>query len=88
LQTGMENWVFGCDICQAVCPWNRFSTQTEEADFSSRLPDEMFDLRRLQKLSEAEFLQLFEGTPVRRAGYQNFMRNVQIACGNEVKSKK
>ncbi len=88
LQNGMENWVFGCDICQAVCPWNRFSTQTEEADFASRIPDEMFDLRRLQKLSENEFLQLFEGTPVRRAGYQNFMRNVNIACGNQVKSKK
>lgn len=88
LQAGMENWVFGCDICQAVCPWNRFSGQTEETDFSSRIPDEMFDLRCLQKLSENEFLQLFEGTPVRRAGYQNFMRNVNIACSNEVKSKK
>jgi epoxyqueuosine reductase len=82
LQAGMENWVFGCDICQAVCPWNRFSTHTEERQFDSRLSDEQFDLTALQALSEAEFLAMFEGTPVRRAGYKNFMRNVNIAKGN------
>ncbi len=80
--TGMENWVFGCDICQAVCPWNRFSSHSDERDFDSRLPDEQFDLTYLQTLSEAEFLAMFEGTPVRRTGYKNFMRNVKIAIQN------
>lgn len=83
LQSGMENWVFGCDICQAVCPWNRFSTHTDERDFDSRLNDDQFDLTRLQSLTESEFLQMFEGSPVRRAGYQNFMRNVRIASAEK-----
>lgn len=87
LQPGMENWVFGCDICQAVCPWNRFSSHCEETDFHNRLPDRMFALRELQQISETAFNQLFEGTPVRRAGYQNFRRNVTIAIENQENRK-
>ena len=83
LQTGMENWVFGCDICQAVCPWNRFSAQTGEPDFANRLPDEWFSLENLQQLGESKFEELFAGTPVRRTGYANFMRNVHIASQNK-----
>ena len=83
LQTGMENWVFGCDICQAVCPWNRFSTETGEPDFANRLPDEWFSLENLQQLGESKFEELFAGTPVRRTGYANFMRNVHIASQNK-----
>jgi len=86
LQQGMENWVFGCDICQAVCPWNRFSEHTEDREFDNRLPEEWFDLRRLRQMSREEFTTLFEGTPVRRAGYEGFMRNVRIAEENSRKT--
>ncbi len=86
LAAEMENWVFGCDICQAVCPWNRFSTHTAERDFDNRLPDEWYQLERLEDMTEAQFLQLFEGTPVRRAGYHNFLRNVEIALQNREKA--
>lgn len=79
---GMENWIFGCDICQAVCPWNRFSTHTGERDFDNRLPDEWFDLNRLAQISEQEFRNWFAGTPVLRSGYANFKRNVRIALRN------
>lgn len=82
LQNGMENWIFGCDICQAVCPWNRFSAHTEERDFDNRLPDDWLDLSRLLEMSEAEFKKIFQGTPVLRAGYEGFMRNVGIAREN------
>lgn len=82
LQKGMENWVFGCDICQAVCPWNRFSTHTEERDFDNRLPDQLFNLQQLATMSETEFNDRFAGTPVRRSGYENFMRNISIAREN------
>ncbi len=82
LQPGMENWVFGCDICQAVCPWNRFSSPTGESDFHSRIPEEWFSLKRQLNMSEEEFETLFRGTPVRRSGYKNFIRNVRIAYRN------
>lgn len=79
---GMGNWIFGCDICQAVCPWNRFSAHTGERDFDNRLPDEWFDLKQLAQMSEKEFRNWFAGTPVLRTGYANFKRNVQIALKN------
>ncbi|MFZ0391283.1 MAG: tRNA epoxyqueuosine(34) reductase QueG [Calditrichia bacterium] len=82
LQKKMQNYVFGCDICQIVCPWNRFSTDTAEKDFFSRFKLEDLKLERLLNLSENEFNRLFEGTPVRRSGYQNFLRNAKIAREN------
>ncbi len=82
LQPGMGNWVFGCDICQAVCPWNRFATDTREGDFASRVPEWLWSLEAQLALSEAQFLKIFEGTPVRRAGYRRWQRNVRIALAN------
>ncbi len=82
LQPLMGNWVFGCDICQVVCPWNRFATPTRESDFASRVPGELWLLKAQQQLTEAQFLQIFEGTPVRRAGYHRWQRNVTIALKN------
>ncbi len=82
LARDMGNLVFGCDICQAVCPWNRFQTETEEPDFKERLDDGQRQLEALASLDQASFETLFAGTPVRRAGYENFMRNVKIAMEN------
>ncbi len=82
----MGNWVFGCDICQAVCPWNRFASDTQEADFHSRVPDWLWSLDAQETLSEADFLRIFEGTPVRRAGYARWQRNVAIARKNAHRS--
>ncbi|MGH1363812.1 MAG: tRNA epoxyqueuosine(34) reductase QueG [Calditrichia bacterium] len=82
LQKQMGNWVFGCDICQIVCPWNRFSETTAETDFAERLSHEQYRLTYLASLDEQQFEELFNGTPVRRAGYEQFMRNVAIAQKN------
>jgi epoxyqueuosine reductase len=72
--------VFGCDICQDVCPWNRRATTTAEAGF---LPREVAPpLERLAKLSEPEFRATFRDTPVSRAKYSGFLRNVAVAMGN------
>ena len=72
--------VFGCDICQDVCPWNRRAPITREAAFAPQYfaPD----LERLGSLSEAEFRSMFRGTPVTRAKYAGFLRNVAVAMGN------
>jgi epoxyqueuosine reductase len=77
----MGNHVFGCDICQDVCPWNRKAPVTVEPGFAPRLfaPP----LERLAALSEAEFQEMFRGTPIERARYRGFLRNVCVAMGNQ-----
>ncbi|RMF56224.1 MAG: tRNA epoxyqueuosine(34) reductase QueG [Calditrichaeota bacterium] len=82
LKPGIGNWVFGCDICQIVCPWNKFSESTQISDFHTRIPESWLPLERLEKITSDEFEHLFQGTPVKRAGYENFKRNVGIALTN------
>ena len=83
LQPKMGNWIFGCDVCQEVCPWNRFSGDADEPAYSSRFSEELLNLENLQKLTRDEFNKIFNGTPVKRTGYDNFMRNVKIALKNK-----
>jgi len=82
LHSGMGNWVFGCDVCQDVCPWNRFSENTSEVKYQNKISPEWYDLKRMKEMSMEQFEKLFAGTAVKRAGYQNFMRNVAIAFQN------
>lgn len=72
-----ENWIFGCDICQDVCPWNRFAKPHNESDF---LPlDELFSMNRQQweELTEETYEELFRGTPLKRAKFQGLKRNIE-----------
>jgi len=76
--------VFGCDICQDVCPWNwggnRRAVRTNEPNFAAR--EFAPPLERMASLSEDEFRAIFRKTPVSRAKYAGFLRNVAIAMGN------
>ena len=79
-RAGNGGHVFGCDICQDVCPWNRRAPVTGDAAFH---PGEVAPpLERLAALTEEEFGELFGGTPVWRARYAGFLRNVAVAMGN------
>jgi epoxyqueuosine reductase len=73
--------IFGCDICQDVCPWNRRAPAAAEPPYSPRwfAPP----LERMAEISEAEFRRMFAGTPITRARYRGFLRNVAIAMGNQ-----
>jgi epoxyqueuosine reductase len=79
-QARLGNHVFGCDICQDVCPWNRSAPETREA----ALQPQSFapPLEELASLTEVEFRERFRHTPVWRAKYFGFLRNVAIAMGN------
>ncbi len=81
LRAQIGNHVFGCDICQDVCPWNRKSPVTRDPIFAPRhfAPP----LEKLARLAEAEFRAMFRGSPVERARYRGFLRNVCVAMGNE-----
>jgi epoxyqueuosine reductase len=76
----MASHVFGCDICQDVCPWNRRAPITADAAFAPR--DFAPPLEKLAGMSEPEFRTLFRDTPVSRTRYRGFLRNVAIAMGN------
>jgi epoxyqueuosine reductase len=79
-RVGIGAHVFGCDICQDVCPWNRRAPFTGEPEFAPR--NFAPELDRLASISEAEFREMFRGTPVTRTRYSGFLRNVAIAMGN------
>jgi len=79
----MENWVFGCDICQEVCPWNRFQSPTTEPDFHPRPGVLELTLRQVQEMSDEEFEERFQGSPVRRAKAEGFRRNGRAASEDE-----
>ena len=76
------NRVFGCDDCQLVCPWNRFARPSAETDFLPRHGLDNSQLATLFRWSEEEFLQRTEGSPLRRAGYQRWLRNLAVGLGN------
>ncbi|GGJ97450.1 tRNA epoxyqueuosine(34) reductase QueG [Pseudomonas matsuisoli] len=78
----MGNRVFGCDDCQIVCPWNRFARPTHEPDFSPRHGLDNEELASLFRWTEDEFLSRTEGSPLRRAGYERWLRNLAVGLGN------
>ncbi len=82
LRAKIGNRVFGCDDCQIVCPWNRFARPTEQADFQPRHSMDSADLASLFRWSEEEFLSRTEGSAIRRAGYESWLRNLAIGLGN------
>jgi epoxyqueuosine reductase len=79
-RAGMGGHVFGCDICQDVCPWNWRAAATSEPAFAPRAFAPR--LEELAAVTEDEFRAMFGGTPVMRARYAGFLRNVAIAMGN------
>ncbi|GHD53520.1 epoxyqueuosine reductase [Marinobacter persicus] len=82
LRAKMGNRVFGCDDCQLVCPWNKFSKATAENDFQPRHGLENSELAELFLWSEEEFLKRTEGSAIRRTGYENWLRNLAVGLGN------
>ena len=76
------NWVFGCDVCQMVCPWSRFAPPIGDMAFGQH--DRLLQANLLPELEiDSEmFEQIFRGTPVRRAKHSGYQRNVAVVLGN------
>ncbi|MBT6161927.1 MAG: tRNA epoxyqueuosine(34) reductase QueG [Flavobacteriaceae bacterium] len=77
-QTKMEQWVFGCDVCQSVCPWNRFATPHTEPKLDPH-PD-LLDLTQKdwEEMTEEVFGKLFQKSAVKRAKYEGLQRNISF----------
>jgi epoxyqueuosine reductase len=82
LRSGMGRHVFGCDICQDVCPWNRKAPATSAAEFEPRAGLVNPALDWLAEMQEEQFRAVFRGSPVRRAKLSGLRRNAVIAMGN------
>ncbi|MGW8121453.1 tRNA epoxyqueuosine(34) reductase QueG [Roseivirga echinicomitans] len=78
-QGKMGNWIFGCDICQEVCPWNRFSKPHSEPTFHPK--NELLELfnNNWQDLTEEVFRTVFKGSPVKRTKLEGLKRNIKMA---------
>lgn len=83
LRQGMGNWIFGCDICQEVCPWNRFAPSDSLPEFKRREELDGLSLNDILSLDEQTFDAVFVGTPLKRTGRDVIVRNAAIAAGNQ-----
>jgi epoxyqueuosine reductase len=82
LRTGIGDWLFGCDVCQEVCPWNSRAPQSPEAAFEPRLDSNPINLIGLFELDDAAFRRRFRSTPLWRAKRRGLLRNAAIVLGN------
>ncbi len=82
LAANFGDWVFGCDICQEVCPWNRFAPADSDPLFHPRSDLYSATAQSILNLSEEEFREQFRGTPLERTGYEAIQRNARIAIRN------
>ena len=82
LRPEIGNWIFGCDICQEVCPWNSKAVSTTETGFQPRDGNLTPKLLSLVGMTQEEFSRRFKGSPIKRAKRKGFLRNVLVAIGN------
>ncbi|MCK4568706.1 MAG: tRNA epoxyqueuosine(34) reductase QueG [Bacteroidales bacterium] len=79
----LNDWIFGCDICQDVCPWNRFSKPHKEPAFNPYPQLSRMSNQDWEELDEKTFNMLFEGTAVERVGYEGLRRNIEQGIRNK-----
>jgi epoxyqueuosine reductase len=82
LRRMLGNRIYGCDDCQLVCPWNKFARAASHPDFKVRHRLDSTRLAELFGWTEAQFLARTEGSPIRRIGYERWLRNIAVALGN------
>ncbi len=78
-----DRWVYGCDICQDVCPWNRFQQETEHREFEPRLKNIDPPLHELSVITQEEFSSRFKNSPVKRTKREGIIRNASIVTQNK-----
>jgi epoxyqueuosine reductase len=87
LRKAIGNRIYGCDDCLAACPWNKYAQTAREQKLQARDDLKAPLLADLARMDEPAFRQFFAGGPIKRIGYERFMRNVLIAIGNSGQSE-
>lgn len=83
LRAGLGDWMFGCDLCQDVCPWNRKASGSLEAGFLPRADSDPIELASLFHLSDEQFRKRFRRVPLWRSKRRGILRNAAIVLGNQ-----
>lgn len=78
LSSKSENWIFGCDICQDVCPWNRFSSPHQHSELEPIEELMQFDIEDWLQLNEERFKTIFKQSPLKRSGFEGIKRNLRL----------
>lgn len=82
VRPGLDGWIFGCDVCQDVCPWNKFKQPTREPRYMPRPGMTDTELSEWIELDLEAFRRRFRGSPVKRPKLEGFLRNVRAALEN------
>lgn len=82
LRRGMGDWLFGCDVCQEVCPWNRKAPHSSAPEWQAGPGQDVVDLLELLTLSPAAFRERFRGSPLLRSKRRGLLRNAAVVLGN------
>jgi len=82
LRSFIGNWIFGCDVCQTVCPWNRFAASGGDPALAAREDIPHPNLIHELELTSEEFNRKFKNNPIKRAKHRGYLRNVAVALGN------
>ncbi|MFM8286967.1 MAG: tRNA epoxyqueuosine(34) reductase QueG [Planctomycetaceae bacterium] len=82
LRAGVGDWLFGCDLCQEVCPWNRRAPLSSDPAWSARHPDGLVDVLEWLALTDEQLAARLVGTPLERPGVAGVRRNAAIVAGN------
>tara|TARA_B100000989_G_scaffold214830_1_gene163396 strand:+ start:516 stop:1445 length:930 start_codon:yes stop_codon:yes gene_type:complete len=77
-QGKMDNWAFGCDVCQTVCPWNRFSTPNDESAFEPQSDLLSFSKKDWEEMTESVFNTVFKNSAVKRTNFNGLKRNIKF----------
>ncbi|MBC7423538.1 MAG: tRNA epoxyqueuosine(34) reductase QueG [Ferruginibacter sp.] len=80
MKSKFDNWMFGCDVCQEVCPWNRFSKPTSEINFSPLPAILNFTTSDWEDLTEESFKLIFKNSPLKRSKFQGIKRNLHFTA--------
>jgi epoxyqueuosine reductase len=83
----MGNRIYGCDDCQAACPWNKYAQTANDPDFAVRNGLDDAGLAELFAWSAEEFDRRFQGSAIRRIGHEKWLRNIAVALGNAPRSE-
>lgn len=76
MKLDLDDWIFGCDVCQDVCPWNRFSLPHQHQEFKIQDEIKNYTKKDWEEISEEKFKILFKNSPIKRSKYEGFKRNI------------